>query len=185
MTRFNVSMLTSCSARPCNIHSSIHPLLTSTSTRPHSSSTAIHPLSSSPPVHSLSSSTLITQPRQQTANMISHILLVLITIFLPPLGVFMIAGCGADFLINLCLTLLGCVTLFFCFFHCWTITDNGIASSLVTSTPSTSNTSTITDRNRATQASLTTAEHQVSTATTFRLAVAVTAPCLLPQLALM
>ena len=25
----------------------------------------------------------------------------------PPLGVFLIAGCGADFLINLCLTLLG------------------------------------------------------------------------------
>ena len=39
--------------------------------------------------------------------MISQILLIIITILLPPVGVFMIAGCGADFFINLCLTLLG------------------------------------------------------------------------------
>ncbi|KAF2483258.1 hypothetical protein BDY17DRAFT_297116 [Neohortaea acidophila] len=39
--------------------------------------------------------------------MISAILLIIITIFIPPLGVFFIAGCGADLLINICLTLLG------------------------------------------------------------------------------
>ncbi|KAK0337636.1 hypothetical protein LTR91_013732 [Friedmanniomyces endolithicus] len=39
--------------------------------------------------------------------MISGILLVIITIFLPPLGVFLIAGCGADILINILLTCLG------------------------------------------------------------------------------
>lgn len=39
--------------------------------------------------------------------MISQLLLVVITIFLPPVGVFLIAGCGADILINICLTLLG------------------------------------------------------------------------------
>ncbi|VUC19924.1 unnamed protein product [Clonostachys rosea] len=33
--------------------------------------------------------------------------LVLLTILFPPLGVFLIAGCGADLLINICLTLLG------------------------------------------------------------------------------
>ncbi|KAK1760796.1 hypothetical protein QBC47DRAFT_368221 [Echria macrotheca] len=37
----------------------------------------------------------------------SAIVLVLITIIFPPLGVWMIAGCGADLLINICLTLLG------------------------------------------------------------------------------
>lgn len=35
------------------------------------------------------------------------ILIVLITILLPPVGVLMVAGCGADFVINICLTLLG------------------------------------------------------------------------------
>ncbi|OQO15312.1 hypothetical protein B0A48_00695 [Cryoendolithus antarcticus] len=39
--------------------------------------------------------------------MISAILLVLITIFLPPVGVYLVSGCGADILINICLTLLG------------------------------------------------------------------------------
>ncbi|KAI9654800.1 MAG: hypothetical protein M1821_005794 [Bathelium mastoideum] len=39
--------------------------------------------------------------------MISAILLIIITIFIPPVGVFMIAGCGADLLINIALTLLG------------------------------------------------------------------------------
>ncbi|KAK3377744.1 hypothetical protein B0H63DRAFT_525017 [Podospora didyma] len=37
----------------------------------------------------------------------SAILLVLITILFPPLGVYAISGCGADLLINICLTLLG------------------------------------------------------------------------------
>ena len=34
-------------------------------------------------------------------------LIVLITLFVPPIGVLIVSGCGADFLINLCLTLLG------------------------------------------------------------------------------
>ncbi|KAK6849180.1 hypothetical protein PG995_013013 [Apiospora arundinis] len=38
---------------------------------------------------------------------LSGVLIVLITIFLPPVGVFMVAGCGADLLVNICLTLLG------------------------------------------------------------------------------
>ncbi|KAI5812068.1 plasma membrane proteolipid 3 precursor [Pyronema omphalodes] len=37
----------------------------------------------------------------------SAILLIIITIFLPPLGVLLVAGCGMDFLINLILTFLG------------------------------------------------------------------------------
>ncbi|KFY57544.1 hypothetical protein V496_06379, partial [Pseudogymnoascus sp. VKM F-4515 (FW-2607)] len=37
----------------------------------------------------------------------SAILVVLITLFFPPAGVFCVAGCGADVLINLCLTILG------------------------------------------------------------------------------
>ncbi|KAF7191822.1 Plasma membrane proteolipid 3 [Pseudocercospora fuligena] len=39
--------------------------------------------------------------------MISAIILVILTIFLPPVGVFLVAGCGADLLINICLTILG------------------------------------------------------------------------------
>ncbi|KAL1302990.1 hypothetical protein AAFC00_003306 [Neodothiora populina] len=39
--------------------------------------------------------------------MISALLLIIITIFLPPVGVFLISGCGADLLINICLTILG------------------------------------------------------------------------------
>ncbi|KAK3679933.1 hypothetical protein LTR78_000310 [Recurvomyces mirabilis] len=38
--------------------------------------------------------------------MINVILLVIITIFIPPVGVFLIKGCGADLLINIALTLL-------------------------------------------------------------------------------
>ncbi|KAI9880926.1 MAG: hypothetical protein M1830_009994 [Pleopsidium flavum] len=41
------------------------------------------------------------------ANAISGVLLILITILLPPVGVFMIAGCGADLFINIILTCLG------------------------------------------------------------------------------
>ncbi|RAR04124.1 UPF0057-domain-containing protein [Stemphylium lycopersici] len=39
--------------------------------------------------------------------MIKTLLLVIITIFLPPVGVFLVSGCGADFLINILLTILG------------------------------------------------------------------------------
>ncbi|KZM27081.1 uncharacterized protein EKO05_0010091 [Ascochyta rabiei] len=39
--------------------------------------------------------------------MIKTILLIIVTIFLPPVGVFAVAGCGADLLINLLLTILG------------------------------------------------------------------------------
>jgi len=37
----------------------------------------------------------------------SVILWVILTVFLPPIGVLMVAGCGADFLINIVLTILG------------------------------------------------------------------------------
>ncbi|TVY40891.1 Plasma membrane proteolipid [Lachnellula subtilissima] len=40
---------------------------------------------------------------------VSAVFLVLITILLPPVGVYIVAGCGADLLINICLTLLGYV----------------------------------------------------------------------------
>ncbi|PSK42671.1 plasma membrane proteolipid-like protein 1 [Elsinoe australis] len=39
--------------------------------------------------------------------MIATVLLIILTIFLPPVGVYCVAGCGADLLINICLTLLG------------------------------------------------------------------------------
>ncbi|KAK3717456.1 hypothetical protein LTR37_005846 [Vermiconidia calcicola] len=39
--------------------------------------------------------------------MIGAILLIIITIFIPPIGVYLVAGCGADLLINICLTMLG------------------------------------------------------------------------------
>ncbi|KAF2021182.1 UPF0057-domain-containing protein [Aaosphaeria arxii CBS 175.79] len=39
--------------------------------------------------------------------MIKTILLIIITIFIPPIGVFLVAGCGADLLINILLTILG------------------------------------------------------------------------------
>jgi len=35
------------------------------------------------------------------------ICLIIITIFIPPLGVFIVAGCGADLLVNLICTFLG------------------------------------------------------------------------------
>ncbi|TVY25207.1 Plasma membrane proteolipid [Lachnellula hyalina] len=38
---------------------------------------------------------------------VSAVFLVLITILLPPVGAYIVAGCGADLLINICLTLLG------------------------------------------------------------------------------
>ncbi|KAG6021554.1 hypothetical protein E4U41_002459 [Claviceps citrina] len=37
----------------------------------------------------------------------SAILIVIITIFFPPLGVWAVAGCGIDLFINICLTILG------------------------------------------------------------------------------
>jgi len=39
--------------------------------------------------------------------MIRAIILIIITIFFPPAGAWLVAGCGADFLLNLCLTILG------------------------------------------------------------------------------
>ncbi|KIW12111.1 hypothetical protein PV08_09385 [Exophiala spinifera] len=35
------------------------------------------------------------------------LLIILITILLPPVGVAMVAGCGFDLFVNICLTLLG------------------------------------------------------------------------------
>ncbi|KAI0879785.1 plasma membrane proteolipid 3 [Annulohypoxylon maeteangense] len=37
----------------------------------------------------------------------SAILIVLITLLFPPIGVWVVAGCGADLFINICLTILG------------------------------------------------------------------------------
>jgi len=39
--------------------------------------------------------------------MIKTLFLIIITIFLPPVGVFLVSGCGADLLINILLTILG------------------------------------------------------------------------------
>lgn len=39
--------------------------------------------------------------------MIKTLLLIIITIFVPPVGVFLVAGCGIDLLINILLTILG------------------------------------------------------------------------------
>ncbi|KAJ5689271.1 Proteolipid membrane potential modulator [Penicillium macrosclerotiorum] len=41
------------------------------------------------------------------AGACSMLCLILITIFIPPLGVFMISGCSGDFWINVLLTILG------------------------------------------------------------------------------
>ncbi|CAI7591073.1 hypothetical protein N7527_009409 [Penicillium freii] len=41
------------------------------------------------------------------AGACSTLCLIIITLFIPPLGVFMIAGCGVDFWINVLLTILG------------------------------------------------------------------------------
>ncbi|ROW10415.1 hypothetical protein VMCG_01800 [Cytospora schulzeri] len=41
------------------------------------------------------------------ANVCSLILLILVSLIFPPVGVALVAGCGADVLINICLTLLG------------------------------------------------------------------------------
>ncbi|KAJ4418582.1 hypothetical protein N0V82_005468 [Gnomoniopsis sp. IMI 355080] len=41
------------------------------------------------------------------AGTCSLVLLILITLLFPPVGVFLVAGCGADVLINIGLTLLG------------------------------------------------------------------------------
>jgi len=42
-----------------------------------------------------------------TMGMISAVFLILITLIFPPAGVAIVAGCGADLLINICLTILG------------------------------------------------------------------------------
>ncbi|TQS38811.1 hypothetical protein Golomagni_00677 [Golovinomyces magnicellulatus] len=38
---------------------------------------------------------------------VSTLFLVIMTLLFPPVGVYLVAGCGADFLINICLTALG------------------------------------------------------------------------------
>ncbi|KAI2641930.1 hypothetical protein GGS26DRAFT_537649 [Hypomontagnella submonticulosa] len=38
---------------------------------------------------------------------VSAVLVILMTILFPPIGVWAVAGCGADLLINICLTVLG------------------------------------------------------------------------------
>ncbi|KAB8258716.1 UPF0057-domain-containing protein [Aspergillus pseudonomiae] len=41
------------------------------------------------------------------AGTCSMLCLILVTLFIPPLGVFLISGCSADFFINILLTILG------------------------------------------------------------------------------
>ncbi|KAL2863308.1 YqaE/Pmp3 family membrane protein [Aspergillus lucknowensis] len=41
------------------------------------------------------------------AGTASMLCLIIITLFFPPLGVFLISGCSVDFLINILLTILG------------------------------------------------------------------------------
>ncbi|KAJ6155473.1 Proteolipid membrane potential modulator [Penicillium chermesinum] len=41
------------------------------------------------------------------AGTCSTLCLIIVTLFIPPLGVFLISGCGVDFWINVCLTILG------------------------------------------------------------------------------
>jgi len=48
-----------------------------------------------------------TQPNTQMAVTGSDICKIILAIFIPPLGVFLERGCGADFLINILLTILG------------------------------------------------------------------------------
>jgi uncharacterized membrane protein YqaE (UPF0057 family) len=105
--------------------------------------------------------------------MISSILLIIITIFVPPIGVFIISGCGADLLINICLTILGYSshpsTAPESFFT--DIATNTVIS-LVTFTPFTSNTFTSRSRSRPPRASTTIAvELLVCTAIMCTLAV--------------
>ncbi|KAL2760609.1 hypothetical protein ACRALDRAFT_1053731 [Sodiomyces alcalophilus JCM 7366] len=38
---------------------------------------------------------------------ISAIIIVIITLFVPPIGVLAVAGCGMDFIVNILLTILG------------------------------------------------------------------------------
>lgn len=41
------------------------------------------------------------------ASSSSDVFAYLVAIFIPPIAVFLKTGCGADFLINICLTILG------------------------------------------------------------------------------
>ncbi|EXJ76598.1 uncharacterized protein A1O5_01106 [Cladophialophora psammophila CBS 110553] len=41
------------------------------------------------------------------SDTIPALLIILITILCPPVGVYLVAGCGADLFVNICLTLLG------------------------------------------------------------------------------
>ncbi|OGM44811.1 hypothetical protein ABOM_006168 [Aspergillus bombycis] len=45
------------------------------------------------------------------AGTCSMLCLILVTLFIPPLGVFLISGCSADFFINILLTILGYASL--------------------------------------------------------------------------
>jgi len=68
--------------------------------------------SSLPVSHTRSNETLFKAPKPHPVTMsnsdtIPALLIVLITILVPPIGVFMVAGCGADLLINICFTILG------------------------------------------------------------------------------
>lgn len=91
------------------------------------------------------------------------LLIVLITILFPPVGVAMVAGCGFDLFVNICLTILGCkppLTPSLNLFEqvgrlLFAIrTDRCFQTSLATFTPSTSNMSTSIDETVRDAASL-------------------------------
>ena len=41
------------------------------------------------------------------SDAVPALLIVLITLLCPPVGVFIVSGCGADLFVNICLTILG------------------------------------------------------------------------------
>lgn len=55
----------------------------------------------------MSTQSIDHQPLASTDTVPSDIIKIIIAIILPPLGVFLERGCGADFLINILLTILG------------------------------------------------------------------------------
>ncbi|RDW78502.1 hypothetical protein BP5796_06354 [Coleophoma crateriformis] len=102
-------------------------------------------------------------------GVVSAVLLVLITILLPPIGVYIVAGCGADLLINICLTLLGSVISRAPNFPlAWLTAHPDIFPA--TSTLSISNMSTMTAGNKLARAALLRLALRGSTATMFRVA---------------
>ena len=69
----------------------------------------------------------------------------------PPVGVLIVAGCGPDFWINLCLTLLGCVFSSACTSHCTSFPYQRNRSCFLTTTTGSFGFSILCSRSRLTQ----------------------------------